>query len=268
MFGRGRISMISFLDNICWREKASRVIPVLIAGLLAGGVADRAAAGCADVALVLALDASGSITDEEFASQIDGYVAALTSDQVLASFAEAGVVDVAAVFWGDSAFVPQIIPWLRITGAQDAVTFASEMRRKKRSVSGNTDIGVGIHAALELFREPGRCAERRVIDISGDGVASVMARRADHVALAPVRQAALDEGVVINALAIASREPKLAEYYRRNVAGGIGAFVMEVADMAGFARALSQKLRKELLAHRTGGHPCQQATGEFRCLPS
>lgn len=246
-----------------------RVVALIGLGIWAGlsGGAGRADAACADVALVLAIDASGSITDEEFAEQVDGYVAALTSDLVLGAFDEAGIVDIAAVLWADSAFRPGVVPWKRVTGRAEAAGFAAALRRAGRGVSGNTDIGVGIRAALDLFDQPGRCAYRQVIDISGDGRSSVMARRADHVALAPVRLEALEKGVVINGLAISTREPELASYYRRNVAGGSGAFVMEVRDMGGFSQALSQKLRKELIAHRIEGHPCELATGEFACLP-
>lgn len=240
---------------------------VAAVAMLALAPAATVRAGCADVALVLAIDASGSITDGEFSEQVDGYVAALTSDMVLGSFADAGVVDIAAVLWADSAYAPRIVPWQRVTGRRDAQDFAVALRRAGRGVTGNTDIGVGIRAALQLFDEPGRCAERQIIDVSGDGRASVLARRSYHVALAVARKEALERGVVINGLAIATREPGLARYYRSHVAGGLGAFVLEVRDMGGFSQALTQKLRKELLAHRIEEHPCSLATGEFACLP-
>lgn len=227
-----------------------------------------AKAACADVALVLAIDASGSVSGEEFKDQIAGYATALMSDRVLAAFEQAGVVDVAAVFWADSAFGPQVIPWQRMGGNADVEQFAAGLLATERRVTGNTDIGVGIRAALELFSMPGQCAERQVIDVSGDGRASIMARRMNHVALGPVRRQALEMGVVINGLAITSREEDLADYYRANVAGGLGAFVLEVQDMAGFEEALAQKLKKELIAHLQDGHPCASAQGPFRCLPS
>lgn len=262
----GGVKTMKADDRKGWPASVLRVLAVFLWAGIAGGTG-QARAACADVALVLAVDVSGSITDAEFAEQVDGYVAALTSDVVLASFAEAGVVDLAAVFWADSAFRPSVVPWQRVTGRADALAFAAALRRMGRIASGNTDIGVGIRAALDLFDAPGRCAYRQVIDVSGDGEASTLSRRRDHVALAPVRLEALEKGVVINGLAIATREPELADYYRENVAGGFGAFVLEVRDMGGFAEALSQKLRKELLAHRIEGHPCALATGAFRCLP-
>lgn len=227
-----------------------------------------AEARCADLALVLAIDASGSVSNDEFSEQIRGYAAALTTDRVLAAFQDAGVVDVAVVLWADSAFGAQVIPWHRLDGRASVDQFAAGLLATQRQVSGNTDIGVGIRAALDLFNSPGQCAERQVIDISGDGRASIMARRQNHIALAPVRREAIDRGIVINALAITSREPHLADYYRSNVAGGLGAFVMEVADMASFEEALSQKLKKELIAHLHEAHPCTRAIGPFRCLPA
>lgn len=258
--------MFRLIDENGFRGMCRGVTAVVLC--CAAFVATDAEARCADLALVLAIDASGSVSNDELDAQLRGYAAALTTDRVLGAFEQAGVVDVAAVLWADSAFGPQIIPWQRVDGRFAVERFAAGLLGTERRVSGNTDIGVGIRAAMDLFNAPGQCAERQVIDISGDGRASVMARRANHVALPPVRREALDRGIVINALAITSREPHLADYYRSNVAGGLGAFVMEVADMAGFEDALAQKLKKELLAHQHEAHPCTRAIGPFPCLPA
>jgi len=207
-----------------------------------------AQARCADVALVLAIDASGSISDADFYMQTAGYYAALNHPDVIASLKAAGVVDLAAVFWADSAYTPQVIGWHRIEKVADARYFAQLLVEEPRKVSGNTDMAVGINAALDLFTQPGRCADRAIIDISGDGRASVFARRSGHEALAPARKRALDMGVVINALAITNRDTLLGDYYTRYVAGGIGSFVMEVDGFETFHKAITQKLVRELLS--------------------
>lgn len=208
--------------------------------------AAQAEARCADVGLVLAVDASGSISDADFYVQTAGYFAALNHSTVLDALRLAGTVDLAAVFWGDSAFAPQIIGWHRIKTDEDARQFARRLVTTPRVVSGNTDIGVGISAALDLFEEPGRCFERAIIDVSGDGRATAMMRRKDVQALAPARKRALDIGVVINALAIVIDDPGLGDYYTRYVAGGIGSFVMEVHGLDSFHVAIAEKLAREL----------------------
>ncbi len=219
--------------------------------------AAEAGAGCADVGLVLAIDASGSISDADFYVQTAGYYAALNNTKVLDAFRAAGTVDLAAVIWGDSAYSPQIIGWHRIKADEDARHFASVLVTTPRLVSGNTDIGVGIGAALDLFEEPGRCFDREIIDVSGDGRSSILTRRKDLQALAPVRKRALDMGVVINALAITVDDPGLGAYYTRNVAGGFGSFVMEVAGLDSFHIAIAQKLARELYSglHDTDRDP-------------
>jgi hypothetical protein len=216
---------------------------------------------CADVALVLAIDASGSISDADFYMQTAGYYAALNHPEVLVSLKAAGTVDLAAVFWADSAYQPQVIGWQRIEEAADARTFAQRLVGETRKVSGNTDIGMGINAALDLFAQPGRCADRAIIDISGDGRASVLARRSGYEALAPARKRALDMGVVINALAITNRDARLGDYYTRYVAGGIGSFVMEVDGFETFHKAITQKLVRELLSEVMREQPKGQVPG-------
>lgn len=227
-----------------------------------------AQARCADVGLVLAIDASGSISGADFYVQTAGYYAALNNTTVLDALRAAGTVDLAAVLWGDSAFAPQIIGWHRIKVAEDARRFARSLVTTPRLVSGNTDIGVGINAALDLFEDPGRCFDRAIIDVSGDGRSTVMQRRRDHQALAPARQRALEAGVVINALAITIDEPKLADYYTRYVAGGVGSFVMEVDSFDSFHLAIAQKLARELYSGLDDAAPACAGQAACTAAPS
>lgn len=214
-------------------------------------------ARCADVGLVLAIDASGSISRADFMLQIQGYRRALTSPGVIGSFSLAGTVDIAAIFWADSAFTPQVIPWHRIASADDAHGFADQLASTERRVSGNTDIGTGLMAAINLFEEAEHCSDRKIIDVSGDGRASVTARRGDRITVSSAREKAEDLGITINALAITSQEPKLADYYRRAVTTGPSSFVMEVGDIDGFKQAITQKLMRELLSGVVGPSDCK-----------
>ena len=53
-------------------------------------------------------------------------------------------------------------------------------------------------------------------------------------------------GISINGLAILTEEPWLAAYYRGNVIGGPGAFVLAVQDFRSFADAMLRKLVQEI----------------------
>ena len=55
-----------------------------------------------------------------------------------------------------------------------------------------------------------------------------------------------DAGITINGLPILTLEPDLADYYRQNVIGGPGAFVIAVNSYEEFAAAVRSKLITEI----------------------
>ena len=203
------------------------------------------AGACSDLALVLAVDSSGSVDADEFALQTRGFAAAFRDPAVHHALAAAGVVDVAAVFWADPGATAEIVPWHRVATPGDADAFAAVIEGAGRGIAGDTGIGDGLLAALRLLRQHG-CTARAVINLSGDGRASNGPSRNGDRVLARARAAAADAGVTINALAIADAEPGLADYYRDSVITGPDAFVMEVADFSGFGAAIVRKLAREI----------------------
>ena len=78
--------------------------------------------------------------------------------------------------------------------------------------------------------------------------------------VAEARDDAVKAGVTINGLAIINDHPVswtfahvqppggLANYYRENVTGGPGSFVLEVHDFASFGEAMTRKLVDEIAA--------------------
>ena len=213
---------------------------------------------CADVALVLAIDASGSIDDHEFDLQRTGYVDAFRNAEVHVALHLAGVVDVAAVVWGDSDFAPHILPFHRIATADDAAHFATAMQHLHRTTRGNTGLGNGIDHALTLLADPAVCADRKIIDLSGDGRQVFFRGRNGMVTPRHARLRAAEMGVTINAIAILSREPDLEDYYRARVITGEGAFATRAQGFADFGAALIDKLVRELMAGlpNCGGPDC------------
>ncbi len=205
-----------------------------------------AMADCADLSLVLAVDSSSSVDKDEFRMQATGYAAAFRDPTVLRALQEAGTVDVAAVFWADAATPPVVIPWHRLTGAEDAAALADSFLSVQRGVFGDTDIGRGLMDALDLLDAPGRCSARALVNLSGDGRASNASRRAHSVSVAAARERAEAMGVTINALAILNAEPSLAEYYQNQLITGPGSFVVEAEDFSAFGAAIIRKLDREI----------------------
>src|SRR3954469_3786235 len=101
-------------------------------------------------------------------------------------------------------------------------------------------------------------ATRRVIDVGGDGTNNAGREAAE------ARDDAVKAGITINGLAIINDHPMawtyahvqppggLANYYRENVTGGPGSFVLEVHDFNAFGEAMTRKLVSEIAALPTG----------------
>ncbi|MCS6892371.1 MAG: DUF1194 domain-containing protein [Rhodovarius sp.] len=202
-----------------------------------------------DLLLVLAMDASGSIDQDEFLLQREGYAEALTHPAVLAAIAAKprGAIGIAVLEWGSPGGSELILDWTVVDGPAAAEALAGRLLAAPRSRQSWNAIGDAIQHASRLLREGPFRAPQLVIDISGDGP--------DARSLQPApmaRDSAVRQGVVINALAIAGpgtltrAGERLAEHYRRDVIGGPGAFVIEAESRRDLARALRAKLLREI----------------------
>ncbi len=233
----------------------SRVALLLLASLLAAIPRARAAEGV-DLALVLVDDVSGSISDDEFNLQKHGYYAAFTDPKVLAAIdgGPAGQIEVAYVEFAAVTQVRTVLGWTIIKDDVSARAFAEAMRSAPRSFRGRTAIGAGIDAGVRLLANLAAPADRRVIDVCGDG---------NNNSCRPVTDArddAMKLGIVINGLALANESNipwlqahthppgGLGNYYRQNVTGGEGSFVLEIHSYESFAEAITRKLIEEIAA--------------------
>jgi len=232
-------------------------LKLLAAALISAGPIN-AKPSCADLALVLAIDSSSSIDEDEFRMQVLGYAAAFADPKVVRALRDAGTVDVASVFWADSSGPLMVTKWMRVSSDADAQALVDTFLIFQRSAFGDTDLGAGLMAALGLFDMPNQCSARKVVNVSGDGRASIGNRRTANTSVAEARARADTMGVTVNGLAIVNAEPKLAEYYRTKVITGPGAFVMEVRDFPAFGAAIVRKLEREIrpqLLTLLGPHP-------------
>ena len=214
---------------------------LLLPPLSLGAAPAASAPESAALALVFAADVSGSVSPDTYLLQMDGIAGAVEDRHVLDAIGAApGGVEVLLLQWSSPRDAVVSIPWTRLVDAAGAQRFATAVRHARRSSRGLTAIGSAILAAMRQFGELPLPAARRVIDVSGDGMANF------GVAPAAARDAAVKAGITINGLAMLSREPWLEGYYRREVIGGPAAFVLTARGSASFAAAMRRKLALEI----------------------
>ncbi len=209
-----------------------------------------------DMALVLVTDVSRSIDDSEYTLEKQGYVAAFTSQRVLEAIkgGPVGKIAVAYLEFASSFEVRTVLNWTVVRDKGSAQAFVDRLSAAPRSFWGRTSISAGIDQAVQLLAETGLNATRRVIDVCGDGTNNAGREVAD------ARDEAVKAGITINGLAIINDHPVswtfahvqppggLANYYRENVTGGTGSFVLEVHDFSSFGEAMIRKLVDEIAA--------------------
>jgi hypothetical protein len=207
------------------------------------GVLPAAAQPAADLQLVLAVDASGSVDQHRFELQKRGYVAAFRHARVLQAIRSGPnhAIAVTMAQWTGPTMQVHVVGWMLIGDDESAAAFASAVERAPRQLfGGGTSISGAIDYAMTLFPKSPFRAPRRVIDISGDGSNN----RGRPVTFA--RDEAVADGVGINGLPILALEPDLDRYYQDSVIGGPGAFVVAAKDYETFGEAILKKLITEI----------------------
>ena len=220
-----------------------------------------------DLLLVLAADVSRSIDTPKFQLQREGYAAAISDKRVLEAITAGRNRRIAISFveWSGVSAQKLVIPWTVVDGPDAARKFGDQLLELPRSFAERTSISGGIDFSVKLFDEAPFKAARKTIDVSGDGTNN----SGRDVTLA--RDDALAKGITINGLVILSERPMawnpehtnppggLPNYFRDNVIGGPGAFVVVAEDFNSFGQAIVKKLIAEIAeaplppATKTGG---------------
>lgn len=198
-----------------------------------------------DLALVIAVDSSGSVDAEEFALQRRGYAGALTDPDVLAAIRRGGhgAIAVTVVEWSGPTFRNVVVDWTKISDLASAQAVAELLVALPRRIfGGGTAVGAAIDLGMEMLARCPFAGMRRTIDVSGDGVNN--RGRAPDLA----RDEAVAQRVTINGLAINEFGNDIEAYYRNHVIGGPGSFVIRADGFADFARAVRRKLILEIAA--------------------
>ena len=204
-----------------------------------------------DLALVLAIDTSGSVSEARIALQIQGYANAFATPRLLRAVREGRFGRIAATFvqWSDAGRQMQAVEWTLISDPASALGFSRALTEAERPTPGWTSISGAIDYAVRLFARSGVAPTRRVIDISGDGVNNDGR---------PVAQAR-DDAVAPASPSTGCRSWRWTRgsniYYRDFVIGGRDAFIVTVRDTNDFAAAVLRKLLVEVAGISAGSLP-------------
>ncbi|MEQ9643083.1 MAG: DUF1194 domain-containing protein [Alphaproteobacteria bacterium] len=196
-----------------------------------------------EVTLVLAVDASASVSYHEFDLQMRGIAAAFRDPAVIAAIEGVGPngIAVSMLQWSGPEDMALAATWHQIRNAGEADLFATAVDSAGRlPAATGTAIGLAIRAARDLLNNAPFAGVRRVIDVSGDGQANLGTLPSQE------RDSTVAEGITVNGLAILNEERQLDAYYERNVIGGPGSFVVVANTYRDFARAIRLKLLREI----------------------
>lgn len=196
-----------------------------------------------DLELVLAVDASSSVAGWEFDLQMKGIAAAFRDPDVQGAIRAAGDAGIAIslVQWSGRDRQEQVLDWELLRDAEDAEAFARRIDNAEREVpNGSTAIGNALEFAGWLLEINDYAGTRQVIDVSGDG------RNNQGTHVFQVRDALVGQGVTVNGLAILNEDLGVDHFYLNQVIGGTGAFLITATDFEDFARAIRQKLIREI----------------------
>jgi len=230
-------------------DASRRALLAALPALAASRVA-RASSEPVDVLLVLAVDVSRSIDEDEAKLQREGFRAAMADPRVVAAIRSGtlGAIGVCYLEWASADYQRIVIPWTKIDGPATAARWAEQLAAAPRVSMNWTSISGAIEASIRAINDAPFEGTRRVIDISGDGVNN----SGGPVTL--LRDIAVDAGITINGLPILNdRSPfgrpqnmSLDQYFQDFVIGGPGAFVIVAEDFDSFQGAVLRKLIREI----------------------
>ncbi len=232
------------------RRAAPALLGALLLALLCHGSGRTQPSPGVDTALILAVDVSNSVDAARYRLQLGGIADALEDPSVQAALlgGPQGSIAVAVVLWADRPTLS--IPWVRISDAAAANALAGRVRRLRRLNGEFTCVAQLLRFVADKMSPqiPVRAA-RVVLDVSGDGKENCnpemppLRLRDDLIAL----------GLTINGLPIleGGDAETLELWYRENVAGGPGSFIVPARGFEDFGRAFRQKFITEV----SGGDP-------------
>jgi hypothetical protein len=215
-----------------------------------------------DANLITGIDISDSVSQEMLRMELEGMARAVTSDEFLSVVGSGhhGRIGFAVFAWHHYSF-PQIVEWTTISNAAEAQAVAlrivqrlqvdveAEARGQAPSRFGDapfyagrlTDISGALTHATQRLAEAPYATARAVINIIGEG--------SDNVGEGPARarDRATEQGITVNGVVVGGDRAML-DYYRQEVSGGAGSFVIAVAPGDTMVPAMTRKFINDIIA--------------------
>lgn len=217
-----------------------------------GMLATPARATECSLALILALDVSGSVNASEDRLQREGVASALLAAPVKAAFLERGPVALFVFEWSMTSHQYPLMPgWQIVNAEEDLLRVADAILASRRGAVARlnppTAVGSALGYAAEALRNGPRC-DASTIDISGDGENNDGFGPSVAYATYPL------DDVTVNALVIGGAgevhpywdDAKLVAWFEAEVLRGPGAFAIIADGYGDYARAMEMKLLREL----------------------
>lgn len=202
-------------------------------------VIPASAARACELALLLAVDVSGSVDTQEYRIQMDGLAAGLR-DGIVADALVEQQAQVALIQWTGSSRQRQTVPWTAMRTYGDVLALADRIEGDQRVWRNfSTAIGEALDVSRAAFGPVAHC-KRRVIDVSGDGESN------EGIEPASQRASLRAAGITVNAIAIETDEADLTAYFFENLIAGPGAFVVSANGFADYPEQIRRKLQREI----------------------
>ena len=198
-----------------------------------------------ELALLLAVDVSGSVDRNEYAIQMQGLAAGLR-DPVVSETLVRAKAQVAIMQWTGASRQDLSLPWTGVSTFSGLDALADQVAGLPRAWRNYaTAIGEAEVFALRQMKDVSNCT-RRVLDISGDGFSN------EGIEPSDMRAAFRAENIQVNALAIEGADEDLSGYFFENLITGSGAFVVTANGFEEFPEKMRQKLRRETTKQLSG----------------
>jgi Ca-activated chloride channel homolog len=220
---------------------SARFTAVGFAVALCSGSTVASAQSC-NLALVLAMDASKSMSSADFDLAFQGTAAALRSEEVQAAIlAQDSPIALIAFEWSGRKHQQIVHDWSVLRSREDIEQFAASLERHERGGIGQkTGTGSALAFSYALLESGPDCA-RRVVDLSSDGYSSDGMTPAEFYAGHPPAD------VTVNALVIGGdTNSYIWRYFRKKVLHGPGAFGLAIVSFQDYPRAIKEKLLREV----------------------
>jgi hypothetical protein len=211
-----------------------------------------------DLELVLAVDASGSVSLELGRAQRLGFAAAFREPDLQHALQSGPLGTVAVVYfeWAGSGHQRLVVPWTLLSTTGEIAAFADRLEESEQHAGGGgTSISGAMQFSGHLLSSNSYDGLREVVDIAANG------KNSEGTPVGDGLQALRASGAIVNVLILpsgtfadegpyaslfrADDEP-LDAYFRTHVISGPGSFVMAVDPETGFADAILRKLVLEV----------------------